>query len=978
MLELKKKNQYYVGFLFILFLGSCIFSSFITNLIEVDLYSKKYLNDLYYYDLFVSRKDNSELIDSLFTSKVLNYYDKGYFPQIYEPSLQATYYALYILSSIGKLHEINHTAIIEYIMTHYEEASTCFMDNLAFRYLDTDFSQTYFPFNTVLEVTCYAILSLHLLNALDLIDTSDMIDFIWSCQNPSSGGFIGQPYYVGIENGFKIATADNTYFAIITLDLLITDWLGYATQRNSIISFLNRLQIPKESGWASGGFANDESEDFDSLLFHFEPNLLSSYYCIKTLEVFGMISSINEANFHQFLDYLYDPDAHYFRISELDFRTNYTNIVATSFGLELSKITSFANINRNETFSFIQNHRNSLGNWDQSTTVAIHELIDSYQIIRSLYNTDDISLLSTEEVNQIGNATLLYQSYQGFSLLSEDYTSMGLMHAIISSFDLYYKLSELDISQLYTKIKDSYNYNPDEISRNFFGYLIKKNSKIYWFRSFPIEFFTSGQKSYIQEINNFICHQYTYYALDLLEKLFKLDDFANIYDLMDLVEDIASTQFLNNSYYDTFGAFSSFLFYKQNESEYLYNKIYCDYTYYAIRSLEILCDYLSITLADTGIDVTAVYTYIDRNIIETPTMLYYNPKYANDIEIILKTTYFMCYVLKMLNLYTKNSQKIKNYIEAHLTYSDIQNIYYSYKLSELLDLNIEFDFHQIHALVQDIFSEEFNEFRFSTRKKRLNQEIFLWICDMARNSPIGIEIYYSTMCPIGGVNHIEALIYNLILKDFGTYITFKFESSHLGSYIFSKLSNDSYVCDIPIPVSSVSYPIVKGYLRAYEGTKLKAEYYVQFYTNYSLEYDIHFKNDLNNVLFEINASIVANHEYFPTTFGGVYVKVYRNNKYLREIQTTHDDFSSYSIFSFAYTPQTMGDYIFEVYLNDGISGDLLHINTFQYIINDILKNYEDEIQIAIPLLVIFITIPGTMILFSTKKLNKLKKEYEKH
>lgn len=338
----------------------------------------------------------------------------------------------------------------------------------------------------------------------------------------------------------------------------------------------------------------------------------------------------------------------------------------------------------------------------------------------------------------------------------------------------------------------------------------------------------------------------------------------------------------------------------------------------------------------------------------------------------------MCYVLKKLNLYTKNNQKIKNYIEAHLTYCDIQNIYYSYKLSELLDLNIEFDFHQIHALVQDIFSEDFNEFCLSTSKRRLDQEIFLWICDMARNSQIRIEIYYSAMCPLGGVNHMEASLYNLILKDFGTYITFKFESSQLGSYIFFKLSNDSYICDIPIPVSSASYPAVEGYLRAYEGTKVKAEHYIMFYTNYSLEYDIHFQNDLNNILFEINASIVANHEYFPTTSGGVYVKVYRNNKYLHEIETTHHDFSSHSMFSFTYNPQITGDYIFEVYFNDGISSDLLYINTFQYIINDILKNYEDEIRIAIPLMIIFITTPGTVILFSTKKLNRLKKESERH
>ncbi|GAG84473.1 unnamed protein product, partial [marine sediment metagenome] len=44
---------------------------------------------------------NNEILNDIFNNKILEYISNGYFPQIYETSLQATYYALFILSSIG-------------------------------------------------------------------------------------------------------------------------------------------------------------------------------------------------------------------------------------------------------------------------------------------------------------------------------------------------------------------------------------------------------------------------------------------------------------------------------------------------------------------------------------------------------------------------------------------------------------------------------------------------------------------------------------------------------------------------------------------------------------------------------------------------------------------------------------------------------------------------------------------------------------
>ncbi|MFX1437975.1 MAG: hypothetical protein ACFFAA_12375, partial [Promethearchaeota archaeon] len=510
----------------------------------------------------------------------------------------------------------------------------------------------------------------------------------------------------------------------------------------------------------------------------------------------------------------------------------------------------------------------------------------------------------------------------------------------------------------------------------FNGYIIN-DMIIYWFRSCPIEYYTSGHKNYIHRINQINSHQSTYYGLEALSNIFKLDDFAFMFDLMDLLNDIVDTQFLNDSYYDTFGAFSSFVMYNEKESEYIHNRIYCDFTYYAIKSLELLTEYLDMNLADTSMDITALYTYIDRNVIETPSTIYFNPDYASDIETILKTTYYMVYVLQTLGMYNKNSQKIKNYVETNLNYSNIKSIYYSYKLSELLNLNIDFDFHQIHSLVQDIYSEEFKEFYYNPDKTQLDQEIFLWICDMARTSQIGIEAHYSNCCSLGTENRLTVSLYNLILRDFGTYITFKFESEQIGSYVFSKTANDSYIYDLPIPVSSIAYPKVEGYLRAYEGTQIKAESFVSFSTNYTLDHNVKSYYDLSSFKLEINASILAGDLWYPTTSGNVYVRIYRNGDYIREVQAIRDDLDGYSTFRIIYNPQITGEYRFEVYLNDGISGAVVLIKTISYNIDEILKGFDEELASAIPLSIIFIGIPGIVIAFSTKKLNNSKKESKK-
>jgi len=184
-----------------------------------------------------NQKSNYEIIDEMFGEKLAQYSSLEYFPQIYESSLQATYFALYILDSVGRIDQINHTAIVNYIMSHYNVNSYIFNDKYSNRYLETDFLLNY-ALTSVLEVNCYAILSLEILGRLDLVNIQQSINFIWSCYNPISSGFIGQPFDLNLDNYFKISTMDNTYYAIRTLDLLLNSWASYTPEISALIQFI--------------------------------------------------------------------------------------------------------------------------------------------------------------------------------------------------------------------------------------------------------------------------------------------------------------------------------------------------------------------------------------------------------------------------------------------------------------------------------------------------------------------------------------------------------------------------------------------------------------------------------------------------------------------------------------------------------------------------------------------------------------------
>ena len=880
--------------------------------------------------LATSDTSNLEILEAVFDAKNADFATYGYYSQIYSGSLQATYYALYILDAIGKLGGIDQQAAIDYVMSFYDTSSHIFSDENSDRYLASKIPGRYYPLSTLLEVNCYAVLSLDILNSINSIDIADMVTYIWGCYHPYLHGFVGQPYDSSLEEGFKVPTADNTYYAVITLDTLGFDWNSQPQERGDIALYIDGLQ----SLGSSTGFYNDKEGMFDSLMEP-EPNQFASYYCVKTLETFGSsyVDIIDKNVFHQHLTTLYHSEGAYFDISDFVWVTNYSNIVATAINLELADITGFTSYVRNEVVAFILNNRNFFGGWEASTSIKYHELIDTFQIVRSLSNTGDISLLSLGDKNELASYITLFAQERGYSLLSEDYTSVDLIYSLVSSYEYFGKIGDLSIQSIYDLLLGTVVENYGKYK--FFACTGMDLTKVS-FRSRPFDYYTSGHHEFVDEINSISSHENLFKTLASLKKIFKLNDFAALYDLNTVLQDVIDSQFLDLSYPENYGAFLV-----QNimsSSEWKNDLVYLKYSYYAIQTMELISQYLGLGnitsqyFVDLGFDINALGTYIARNIVETPTELYFDAKYSDRVELTLENLYYMIYILNAIDQFSLDINKIHNFVLNHLNYSNIENLYYCYKISEYLDLNINFDVGQTHALVQSIYSDIYNEFYTTIERKELEHDVFLWFCKIAKTDDVRLSASYYDTVGLGGTNLFAIELVNLILSDFGQYSTVKIESAQLGTIVLDQLSNYTYQKEVYVSTDPANYPIVQGELCAYEGAIKKTSVPFSFTTTFDSE----FTNATVKMESRIEVTVNGSHLFVsgsePIFGGSMYADVYRDGIFVDFLDLVTFHGVNHSTFTFDYSPIYFGNYSFDFFLNDPYYSNPQYIcnATFEY------------------------------------------------
>ena len=772
--------------------------------------------------LYSSAVDNLGILEEALDFKLADYSTNGYFSDLYKTSIHAIYYAISALDSLGRLNLIDEFLVKSFIMRHFNDSSEIFEDDYSRRYLSIDFSRPYryYPCTSLLEINCYAVLSLETLGGLDLVDNQGIIDFIWSCYNPVTSGFIGQPYDSSMQSQFKISTMDNTYFAIKALLALGDDWTGHSDEKDDLISFVNGLQKPQ------GSFNNDEDPIFQSL-YPQEVSMLSAYYCVKTLQLFEMISSINMATFHSYLADNYVSPLEHPEIVEDDFFVFYStenivnksNLIATAMGLELATITQFTGCDEQEAIQFLRDHRNSLGNWEDGTEYGYHELMYTFQIMRSLKAID--AQLTVQEKDEIGNAIMkYYDGYSGFCLISPDYTSVEYINCVINSFDAMDRLGELDAIS-----GDIFNTEIDVLKCDegypYFLYATGMNTNYAIFNTCPVELYNAGSKQKVKNIDSLTSIKNNYLALETMEKIFKLDDLNSTCDLQLFIDEIVACQLLDPGE-DNFGAFLPF-------HDYIFlDQVFLEHAYYAMKTLKLLAGYMGIgSMLDFAFDHSALFTYIFRNIEETPSILYFDPVYTNDIETILQNTYYMIYILKAIDLYALNDQKIENFIAQNINYLNLKNIYYCYKISTLLEIDFDFDVIATQTLIDTLYHPGLREFYLTTEMNLINQEAFLWVCDMAANDRIRITPSYDSEVMIGEWNNISCTLGNMVLTDFGAYASVRFESPQV-EMMFLENHDKLFYKKVYISKEFSNYSKIEGNLSVYRVANKVAWRHISF------------------------------------------------------------------------------------------------------------------------------------------------------
>jgi len=939
-----------------------------------------------------SASSNQELIEEIIDHKLSNFSEQGYFPQLYEASLQSIYFALKTLESIDRIYLINENEMTNVIMSYYSEDEQLFIDRYAERYLDTDFSLTYYPLNTLLEVNCYAILSLEILDKIDLLNSAQMIAFIWSCYHPTSSGFVGQPYSAALELEFKIATMDNTYYAVKTLDALLSSWDLYQAEINELILFINSLQ---KLG-THCGFKNDLDDGFYSLelISQTEPTIFSSYYCVKTLEIFGpgALTSIRVNDFKAFLTELYNENLYYF-----DFTTNgvyqFQNItiVSSALGLELAEIYQVSNVNYINVLQFILEHRTSHGGWGSSTANTYYELIDTFQIIYSLKELNEISQLSSNDKEELVDHIDLYATYKGYSPMSQEYMSTTLLNNVISILSYYNRILEFDLESLYTSLKRSIYYSSSDSCQRFYSLTrleyIEISEGLLYFRSFPIEYDTRGTHNYIPEMNYFYSWRSAFELLSIFQKIYKLEDYAAECDFANIISKIISSQFLDYSpqYAEFYGAFLPYYYCLNYELEKQVKYMNFEYSYYALRTLELLNEYLGLgELRNIGFDVIAFGTHITRHIVETSSELYFNPLYSDNLDSILENTYYVVYSLLALDEFTLSTQKIKNFILNNLDYSNMQNVYFAYKLSELLEFNLDFDLNQTQSLVQTLYSERYNEFFPSIEKDCIDHRIFPYICDLAKFSAMSINSTYPSSVFLGDTFELSVELGNLIVKDYGQYTSVRLESNQLGTILLDRLANIYRKSEIFVSMDRGNYPTLLGNISIYEGITLRGSFPISITTTYDVLTQISKRELSDHIHITVQGSFVFGSGIEPLYESEIYSVLSRDGEEIGTIFFSSTDTATYTEFILDYKPLLAGNYIFMLFLNEKFSEEPKYLGQISYYYLtpnpdgiDLPLFYQTEILSSIPLIIGLIAAPMGVIAFTSReKLKKITKNLE--
>jgi len=273
-----------------------------------------------------------------------------------------------------------------------------------------------------------------------------------------------------------------------------------------------------------------------------------------------------------------------------------------------------------------------------------------------------------------------------------------------------------------------------------------------------------------------------------------------------------------------------------------------------------------------------------------------------------------------------------------------------------------------------------NEFYLTPARKRVCQEAFYWLVEMASNDELKFDNAYESDLLLGSVNTISTSFRNIIRTDFGDSVSVFFDSIALGTIPLEKKLDDSYEVNLLIPESSHCYPEVSGNLVVYEGNKLLGQVALCFSTQFRFCCGgVKKIASGNSMLYSINVSYEFSSGLKPATESTINAYIQVNNLGVRIEEFTREDFQEYSTFSFVFEFSKNDDYYLEFIIVDDfhLSGQVLY--------DDVIDNGGgdplDILSLILGLVIFgFIIIPAlsvTLLLIKAIKSKRRPQEWKK-
>ena len=183
---------------------------------------------------------------------------------------------------------------------------------------------------------------------------------------------------------------------------------------------------------------------------------------------------------------------------------------------------------------------------------------------------------------------------------------------------------------------------------------------------------------------------------------------------------------------------------------------------------------------------------------------------------------------------------------------------------------------------------------------------------------------------LGDLNKITVTFSNIILDDFGSYITVKFVSNQMGTLVLEKQQDESYQENFLVPINPSYYPLIDGFVRIYDKNALIGEQYLSFQTIYELIASNRTTITNNGVCFEVNMSYVSSTGPSPASNSIVIAEVYKNTTLSETENFYRKDYAKHSVFTLNYQFEEQGYYDFKIKMSDDYHSDNFEVLDYSY------------------------------------------------